>query len=157
MDSPAPGEQILATLLLEKFDQLTETLASIPQEQANSVLPVHGSNSPVQLVLHCCGMMRRWSSTVNLGIEVPRDRAAEFTAVMDKEAALQLAHEARKAFANDLALTAMNDAPVAAPPGRESEYWMATCQGVLLHVLEELCQHLGHLEITRDHLAKDAS
>ncbi|MGH3651868.1 DUF664 domain-containing protein [Glutamicibacter sp.] len=157
MDSPAPSEQILATLLLEKFDQLTEAFASIPQELANSVLPVGGSNSPVQLVLHCCGMMRRWSSTVNLGIEVPRDRDAEFTTVMDKEAALQLARDARKGFANDLALTAMHAAPVAAPPGRDGEYWLATCQGVLLHVLEELCQHLGHLEITRDCLARDAS
>ncbi|PJJ43150.1 uncharacterized protein DUF664 [Glutamicibacter mysorens] len=150
MESPAPGEQILTTLLLEKFDQLTEALASIPPEQANSLLPVQGSNSPVQLMLHCCGMMRRWSSTVNLGVEVPRDRAAEFTAVMDKEAALQLASDARKSFVNDLALTAMHDAPIAAPPGRDSEYWMATCEGVLMHVLEELCQHLGHLEITRD-------
>ena len=34
---------------------------------------------------------------------------------------------------------------------------MATCEGVLLHVFEELCQHLGHLEITRDVLVLPAS
>ncbi|PRB67622.1 DUF664 domain-containing protein [Arthrobacter sp. MYb213] len=157
MDSPFSSEQILATLLLEKFDQLTEVLASIPEDLVNNVLPMAGSNSPVQLVGHCCGVMRRWSSTVNLGVVVPRDREAEFTAVMNKESALELAKETRIAFANDLSQTSMQQAPVAAPPGREHEYWMSTCQGVLLHVLEELCQHLGHMEITRDCLTQPAS
>ncbi|MBF6671250.1 MULTISPECIES: mycothiol transferase [Glutamicibacter] len=156
MNSLSSSEQILATLLLDKFDQLFETVNEIPDELINSCLPMEGSNSPVQILLHCCGMMRRWSSTVNLGIAVPRDRDAEFSAKMDKPGALALASETRTAFAADTSRTKMQQAPAVLPPGREAEYWMSTCEGVLLHVYEELCQHLGHLDITRDFLCRPA-
>lgn len=71
MSSSAASEQILVQLILEKFDQLYKTVDDIPEELINSCLPIEGSNSPVQILLHCCGMTRRWSSTVNLGIAVP--------------------------------------------------------------------------------------
>jgi len=152
MNSLAPNEQILVRILLEKFDQIFETVQDIPEDLVNGCLPMHGSNSPVQILLHCCGMMRRWSSTVNLGVEIPRDRDAEFSTTMDKSDALKVASEARTAFVADLARTQLQQAPAVLPTGRKIEYWMATCEGVLLHVYEEYCQHLGHLEITRDYL-----
>lgn len=156
MSSSAASEQILVQLILEKFDQLYKTVDDIPEELINSCLPIAGSNSPVQIVLHCCGMMRRWSSTVNLGIAVPRDRDAEFNAKMVKVEALILASETRTAFVADISRTELQQPPAAVPPGRDVEYWMATCEGVLMHVYEELCQHLGHLEITRDFLSHPA-
>lgn len=152
MNSSAHNDQILIKLLLEKFDQLFETVRGIPDDLVNGCLPMHGSNSPVQILLHCCGMMRRWSSTVNLGVEIPRDRDAEFSVTMDQRDALMMASETRTAFVADLASTQLRQAPAALPTGREIEYWMDTCEGVLLHVYEEFCQHLGHLEITRDYL-----
>jgi len=157
MNSSAPNDQILAQLVLEKFDQLFETVNDIPDEVINSCLPIEGSNSPVQILLHCCGMMRRWSSTVNLGITVPRDRDAEFSAKLAKPDALNLASETRTAFVADISRTELHQSPAALPPGREIEYWMATCEGVLMHVYEELCQHLGHLEITQDFLCRPAT
>lgn len=152
MNSSAHNDQILIKLLLEKFDQLFETVRGIPDDLVNGCLPMDGSNSPVQILLHCCGMMRRWSSTVNLGVEIPRDRDAEFSVTMDQRDALMVASEARTAFVADLARTQLQQAPAVLPTGRKIEYWMATCEGVLLHVYEEFCQHLGHLEITRDYL-----
>ncbi|WP_159614461.1 DUF664 domain-containing protein [Glutamicibacter sp. JC586] len=157
MNSSAPNDQILVQLVLEKFDQLFETVNDIPDEVINSCSPIEGSNSPVQILLHCCGMMRRWSSTVNLGITVPRDRNAEFSAKLAKPDALNLASETRTAFVADISRTELHQSPAALPPGREIEYWMATCEGVLMHVYEELCQHLGHLEITRDFLCRPAT
>lgn len=157
MNSSAPNDQILVQLVLEKFDQLFETVNDIPDEVINSCLPIEGSNSPVQILLHCCGMMRRWSSTVNLGITVPRDRDAEFSAKLAKPDALNLASETRTAFVADISRTELHQSPAALPPGREIEYWMATCEGVLMHVYEELCQHLGHLEITQDFLCRPAT
>ncbi|WP_345473253.1 DUF664 domain-containing protein [Glutamicibacter ectropisis] len=154
MNPETVNEQILVKLLLEKFDQLVDTVNAIPAELVNSYLPVSGSNSPVQILVHCCGMMRRWSSTVNLGIAVPRDRDAEFSAEMSKHDALNLATDTRDAFVADLLRTVMPEAPADLPSGREVDHWMATCGGVLLHVYEELCQHLGHLEITRDFLCR---
>jgi len=157
MNSLEHPEQILVRLLLEKFDQLCETVNRIPEDLVNDCLPLDGSNSPVQILLHCCGMMRRWSSTVNLGITVPRDRDAEFSAKLAKPDALNLASETRTAFVADISRTELHQSPAALPPGREIEYWMSTCEGVLMHVYEELCQHLGHLEITRDFLCCPAT
>lgn len=34
-----------------------------------------------------------------------------------------------------------------------ADFTVTDCRAVLLHVVEELVQHLGHLEITRDVLA----
>lgn len=36
-------------------------------------------------------------------------------------------------------------------------FWGSSAEGALLQVLEELSQHLGHLEITRDVLAAPTS
>ncbi|MGZ2224488.1 mycothiol transferase [Glutamicibacter nicotianae] len=157
MNSSVPVQRVLVQLLLEKFDQLVDIVNGIPDELVNFTLPAQASNSPVQILVHCCGMMRRWSSTVNLGVAVPRDRDAEFSAQMEKQDALKLADATRTAFIADLSHTRMHLPPAATPPSRESDYWMATCEGVLLHVFEELCQHLGHLEITRDVLVLPAS
>ncbi|MGO2051502.1 hypothetical protein CQ010_01915 [Arthrobacter sp. MYb211] len=150
MPSHSPSEQILVQLLLEKFDQIIEIIAQLPEELSNTRPGIPGGNSPIQLLVHCCGMMRRWSSTVNLGVAIPRDRAAEFTATLPTVQALAHAAAVRAEFAADLAQTEMQASPASLPAGREDEYFAQTCQGVLLHVLEEFCQHLGHLEITRD-------
>ncbi|MFJ2352325.1 DUF664 domain-containing protein [Glutamicibacter sp. AGC13] len=153
MRSHSPSEQVLVQLLLEKFDQIIEIIATLPEELSNVRPGIPGGNSPTQLLMHCCGMMRRWSSTVNLGVAIPRDRAAEFTANLPTVQALAHASVVRAEFTADLAQTQMQASPASLPVGREDEFFAQTCQGVLLHVLEELCQHLGHLEITRDMLA----
>lgn len=44
------------------------------------------------------------------------------------------------------------DAPPANPRPGERHWFQASAHGVLLHVFEEVCQHLGQLEITRDPL-----
>ncbi|GFZ95487.1 hypothetical protein GCM10011359_26250 [Nesterenkonia alkaliphila] len=142
-------DQILVEFILQKFDELLGVLRQLDDEQANATLPADGSNSVVQLVTHCCGMMRRWSSTVNLGMEVPRDRRAEFQAVMPAAEALELAARTRELFLKDVTQTDFDAAPVHVPPGRD-HFWTASCRGVLFHVLEEIAQHLGQAEITRD-------
>lgn len=148
MTEPAAGSD-LVRLVLKKFDELVDLVSRLDDGPANAVLPVAGSNSPVQLLTHCCGLMRRWSSSVNLGALVPRDREAEFTVTMPVAQVLDLAARTRTAFLDDVRRTDLSAAPAAPPPGRD-EFWTASCEGVLLHVLEEICQHLGHAEITRD-------
>lgn len=150
MPTESTSEHILTQLLLAKFDEILKLISELPESLVNSRLSVEGSNSPAQILVHCCGMMRRWSSSVNLGVPVPRDREKEFTIILPKTEVLTLARSTKKKFAEDLSHTQMQAAPAAPPAGRKSEIWLATCQGVLFHVYEELCQHLGHLEITRD-------
>lgn len=118
---------------------------------ANRTLGVQDSNSPYVLLFHSLGAMRRWSSTVNRGIEVPRDRDAEFRASGSVNELLELAAVQRQAFIEDVRATDLY-APPAAAPLRTHPEQTATCLSVLIHVIEELAQHLGHLEITRDML-----
>ena len=111
---------------------------------------VPGSNSAFALVAHVCGVMARWGRAVNRGIEVPRDRDAEFRASGTVEEALLLLEEGRRRLAEDVAAADLDAAPQAPPPPDRDDPGLATQRGVLLHVHEELAQHLGQLEVTRD-------
>lgn len=148
------SETALTQLILHKLDELVTLVSSCNDNEANTELNHAGSNTLIQLLAHCCGMMRRWSSSVNLGIEVPRDREQEFRTAMSVQESVELAGRTRTAFVADVAATEMQMSPALIPTGRE-HFWTVTCEGVLLHVLEELSQHLGQAQITRDVLAGD--
>lgn len=156
MQSPKASDSVLAQFILRKFDELVQLTSEMDDDAANTAPVPQGSNSVVQLVVHSCGMLRRWSSSVNVGVVVPRDRAAEFEAEMPVADVLELAEGTRAAFVADAERTHLAAAPVQVPPGRE-DFWTDSCEGVLLHVFEELCQHLGHAEVTRDAVAQAAS
>lgn len=137
---------------LVKLDAMVAILAGMDDVTANRTLGVRGSNSPYVLLFHSLGAMRRWSSTVNRGIEVPRDRDAEFRASGSVAGLLEVAAAQREAFIEDVLATDLGAPPATVPPGAHPVR-TATCLAVLVHVIEELAQHLGHLEITRDLLA----
>ncbi|WP_243730407.1 DUF664 domain-containing protein [Nesterenkonia salmonea] len=149
MTSEATAQSVLVEFILRKFDELVDLISQLDDDAANTTTQQRGSNSVVQLLVHCCGMMRRWSASVNLGIAVPRNRDAEFTAHMPVTDVLGLAARTRAAFLHDAEQTDLAATPVEVPPGRE-DFWTVNCEGVLLHVFEELSQHLGQAEITRD-------
>ena len=112
---------------------------------------VDGGNSAFALVAHVVGVMARWGRTVNRGIVVPRDRDAEFTAAGTVEEALALLAAGRAALHEDVAAAAPDQPPANPPTGRDrDEPGLRSQGGVLLHVYEELAQHLGQLEVTRD-------
>ncbi|MGJ7442961.1 Rid family hydrolase [Aquipuribacter sp. MA13-6] len=154
-DADDPDRDALLTFCLQQLDALTALVGALDDETANRRPDRPGANSLVAVLVHCCGMARRWSSTVNRGVPVPRDRDAEFTARMPVADALGLAATTREAFIDDVRATRLDAAPVAVPTGRE-DFWTRTCRGVLLHVLEELSQHLGQAEITRDEITHAA-
>lgn len=129
-----PDRDVLLAFCLQKLDALTDLVGAHDDDAANRRPDRPGANSLVAVLAHCCGTARRWSSTVNRGIPVPRDRDAEFNARMP------------------VAATRLDAPPVTVPPGRE-HFWTSTCRGVLLHVLEELSQHLGQAETTRNEIA----
>ena len=110
---------------------------------------VEGSNSAFALVAHVVGVMGRWGRTVNRGIVVPRDRDAEFTATGTVQEALELLEMGRARLHED-ARAGDTAAPPANPPTGRDRTAYATQGAVLLHVYEELSQHLGQLEVTRD-------
>lgn len=109
---------------------------------------VPGSNSAFGLIAHAAGVMARWGSTVNLGVVVPRDRDAEFRATGTVDEALVLLEAARARLHADARAASPREVP--RNPPQDDPGFDATQGDVLLHVYEELAQHLGQLEVTRD-------
>lgn len=140
----------LLTFCDEALDQYAVLIRDLGDGLVNATIDgVEGSNSGFALVAHVVGVMGYWGRTVNRGIVVPRDRAAEFTATGTVEEALALLDLGRARLHEDVAACDPTAAPVNPPTGADLTAY-ATQGVVLLHVYEELAQHLGHLEVTRD-------
>lgn len=126
---------------------MRDMVADLGDDLANRRPDLPGANSPFAILTHCLGVCGRWASTVNLGEVIPRDRDAEFTAVGPVVELAAATDRLREALA-DWVARADATAPPANPPQGEDR---AMTQGeVLLHVYEELAQHRGQMEITRD-------
>lgn len=146
----------VAQFTLEKFDAMITVVDSLSDAQANYGPDLPGSNTVYALMTHVMGMARAWSSTNNLGVPVDRDRDAEFVASGDVAELVSRAKDVRDALAADFAATDFGGAPISPRPGRD-EWWAQTTEGVVLHIFEEVCQHLGHMEITADLARKHAN
>ena len=109
-----------------------------------------GSNSAFALVTHVAGMTAHWARTVNRGVVVPRDRPAEFTATGTAAAALALVESTRALLHHDATAASPRQLPRNPAHEKDGSISYATQGEVLLHVYEELAQHLGQLEVTRD-------
>ena len=133
------------------LDEYASVVRTLGDDLVNARLDgVPGSNSAFALVAHVVGVMAYWGRTVNRGIPVPRDRDAEFTATGSVEQALALVDAGRARFHDDVAAATPGDPPLD-PPAADDGWQAPGSQGaVLLHVYEELAQHLGQLEVTRD-------
>lgn len=111
---------------------------------------VEGANSVYALVVHCCGVMERWGGETIAGRQIRRDRAAEFNAMGTIDQLEALVAAQRRRWVDDLADYDAGAAP-RGPDGWEEGDPEPTTQGfVVLHVIEELYQHLGHVDITVD-------
>jgi len=139
--------------LRHALDQLVAVAARLGDERVN--LRPHGeaTNSVAALTLHCCGVAEFWLGHVGLGRESSRDREAEFSSTATVA-------ELRAAVADTLGQVDRDLADLAA--GGASPRHAASRQHLLdgdgsdaslvLHVVEELFQHLGHAELTADAL-----
>jgi hypothetical protein len=133
------------------LDGMAGILRDLGDDLANRRPDLPAANSPYAIVTHCLGVLDYWAGHLVAGREVVRDRDAEFTAsgpvgeltarvsaakgrlradVAQAEPAAPLRHEPHSAYRDS-------------PAGR-------TQGGALQHVYEELAQHLGQLELTRD-------
>jgi hypothetical protein len=133
----------------EALTAMRDIVVELGDDLANRRPAMAGANSPVQILTHCLGVMGHWAGAVNLGRDVPRDRDAEFEAVCRVDELAGRVEEVRRQFHTDVAAA---DAASAPAGGRDDLYTrgLGTQGAVLLHVYEELAQHRGHLELTRD-------
>jgi hypothetical protein len=150
--NPAGANGELSWFLVDRhLDRMAAIAADLGDELVNYVPDLPGGNSAYQLVIHSCGMTEWWTRSAILGQTVARDRDAEFNGSGTVSTMLRRVETVRARLLRDLADIDL-DAPLQGDP---SDHYVdtpigATARGVLLHVLEELAQHHGHLEITRD-------
>jgi Protein of unknown function (DUF664) len=114
----------------------------------------HGdtTNSGAVLITHACASSRYWIEDVGLGRHVDRDRPSEFTVrstVSELHALLDATAERLDALVAEL-----ETGPSALDHELRGRLWGGdrSDASLVLHALEELFQHLGHLELTADAL-----
>jgi hypothetical protein len=129
---------------------MADIMAGLGDELANRRPALPGANSPYVILRHCLGVMEFWGGEVVAGRAVQRDRAAEFRATGPVAGLIEAAQAAKRTFRLDAASADPGAPPRGNPGGNRDDLETLTQGGALLHVLEELTQHLGQLELTRD-------
>jgi len=137
------------------LDSMLGIVRSLGDDLANRVPDLPGANAPYAILTHCLGVMAYWGGEVVAGRTIERDRPAEFVATGPVADLVERAREARRQFAIDVGV-AEHDAPPrgAVPPADAAIPIGRTQGGALFHVYEELSQHLGQMEISRDMLQR---
>jgi hypothetical protein len=133
------------------LDEMVRILRQLGDEGANRRPDLRGANSPFALLTHCLGVMEFWGGFMVGGRVIERDREAEFEATGLVEDLVLRTSLARRQL--ELDISGLDSAAV--PPDvlgpEDAGVPYGTSQGaVLLHVLEELLQHLGQMQVTRD-------
>ena len=109
-----------------------------------------GTNSVAGLIVHCCELAPSWFETAGLGRHGERDREGEFAATAS------IAELRTRIAATLVRIDPIVDDFVAGPTAGDHELRVflpgddRSDPALLLHVFEELFQHLGHMEVTAD-------
>jgi hypothetical protein len=141
----------LVSYVERAVDDMAGIVGGLGDDLAGQRPSLPGANTPYQILRHCLGVMEYWGGAVVAGREVQRDRDAEFRAAGPVAGLIAAAGEAKIRFRADAELAQPDGPPRASHPSAASKGLELTSQGhALLHVLEEVCQHLGQLELTRD-------
>jgi hypothetical protein len=132
------------------FAGIAKVLDRLDDDTVNQRPPGWGTNSVAGLVVHCCELAPSWFATPGLGRETVRDRASEFAAtasIAELRALIDDAVERTVALAAELdagPTATEHELRAFLPGGDHSD------GALVVHVLEELFQHLGHMEVTAD-------
>jgi hypothetical protein len=135
----------------DALDKMVAVLRRLGDERVNDRPDLPGANSPFGIVTHCLGVLEFWGGAMVAGRAITRDRDAEFLATGRVEELVARVDVARATLADDVAGMRAEDPPhIPVDPEDASRPDGQRQGGVLLHILEELYQHLGQLELTRD-------
>ncbi len=134
------------------FSGMDKVLNRLDDTTVNTLPPVWGTNTVAGLIVHCCELAPSWFELPGMGRESVRDRDAEFRAQATIEEL-----RARIATATERTCSVVEEFVVGPTvvdhPLRDFMPGADRSDGALVvHVLEELFQHLGHMEVTADAL-----
>ena len=135
----------------EALEGMAAAVTELGDDLANRRLDVAGANSPYAVLFHCLGVMEYWGGAMVAGRTIERDRDAEFRASGPVAALVRRMRRARRQFGVDIADLEPLAPPRGTPEPEDADLPLARTQGgVLMHVYEELAQHRGQVEVTRD-------
>ncbi|MGH3544088.1 MAG: DUF664 domain-containing protein [Pseudonocardiaceae bacterium] len=135
----------------DALDAMVGIVGELGDDLANRRPDVFGANSPFAILTHCLGVMEYWGGEIVAGRTIVRDRPAEFRATGSVAELAHRAERARQQLRADIAALDPFGPPRGSPRAMDSTLPLARTQGgALLHIYEELAQHRGQLEITRD-------
>jgi len=135
------------------LDEMNAIVEDLGDALVNRRPAFRDTNSAYVILTHCLGVMEYWGGATVAERPIQRDRVAEFTACGDVAGLLQRSEQARRRLREDLVGLQAGDQPVNVRRDPDEQVPYTETKGaVLLHVLEELFQHLGQMELTRDAL-----
>lgn len=140
----------------ETLDTIERVLADLDDVTVNAVPDAPGVNSVFALVTHVGGALGYWGGSLMAGEDIPRDRSAEFHATGTVDEARAIVTRLRADLPRWAAVAAVGIRNPAATGTTRSNAAVATPEWVLTHMLRELTQHTGHMEICRDLVAQRA-
>ena len=139
--------------LRHAFTQMLEVADRLGDEKVNERPLGAQTNAVAALIIHCCGVTEFWLGHVGLGRESERERDSEFDATATVaelhdlvDATLRQLHDDLDRIMGGTALDTNREGRVFLLDGDESD------GSLVLHVIEELFQHLGHAELAADAL-----
>jgi hypothetical protein len=133
------------------LDEMVGILRGLGDDLANRRPDLDGANSPYAILTHCLGVMEYWGGWMIAGREIERDRDAEFRAEGPVGELTVRTVEARRRLEADISAVDPSAPPRNTPdPGFADLPFGRTQGAVLLHIFEELAQHLGQMELSRD-------
>ncbi len=111
------------------------------------------TNAVAALIIHCCGVTEFWLGHVGQGRSDERDRESEFSATATVAELHALVETTIARLGEDLDRIMGGAAPDTNRAGRVFLLGGDECDGSLvLHLITELFQHLGHAELAADAL-----
>ncbi len=141
----------LAYFIDRALDGMSMIVTTLGDEKANRAPDLPCANSPYVILMHCLGVMEYWVGHIALGRPSNRDRPAEFRAKGNVAGLVEKVNAAKVRLREDLTRVRLaDDVAIMPPPPYDSPTEDLTQSTVLLHVLEEMAQHHGQMEITRD-------
>jgi hypothetical protein len=137
------------------LDDMGAIVTELGDDLANRRPDLPGANSPYAILTHCCGVMEGWGGEVIANRPIRRDRPAEFRATGSVADLLAKVAESKAQLRHDVVAAQWISPPDGPVDADDAAVPLGQTQGgVLLHIFEELAQHLGQMEVTRDLLRR---
>ncbi|GAB3127017.1 hypothetical protein GCM10027289_03930 [Tsukamurella serpentis] len=154
----ASDAQITAFLAvaMETLDTVEGVLDDLDDRTVNAAPGATGTNSVFVLVTHVAGALGYWGGSLMAGEDIPRDRDSEFRATGTVGQARRIVDGLRANLPRWAAVAAVGIRAPGARGTTRRDSAIATPEWVLTHMLRELTQHTGHMEMCRDVLLRRA-